>query len=419
MKFINLNHHDLEHYDYHWILGLRYHTKPPIPNLLTLLDARLKQKTGIHDLETQQTRLLQRPFLIRFFYQLFNIDDFAFNTYLLATYHVCQSTQKDVKHSMPKVEHQTTKPADVHLEETLDPTTSSPHSKDQGMPLAHDSTIEPENVTTPPPASSPTNNAPSTHVFMVNSHLLLDLVTIGLRSSVGDTLTWARVKQAFRAKVLLVHPDKPKGNAEDFHQLLYAFDHLKALLFNEHDDQGNFKDLNGQWTSYFEDSIKRREQELIIAERDLEALKQSSIRLAIKTKALVIETKALAIETKALAEERKELSIAEKRLEKERGLSREARQTLLVTLEKLRPLYNKRMGRDPSEPWPEKFGIPIGASHVPNPESSALAESSLPELIVSARHIQNFFFSTLEQPASPSTDSEDAPLPYSRSLSID
>ena len=260
-----LSRYDLSYYDYHWFWGLRHNARVLPENMLTLHEQLMGNKKEWFYLKEQKITIGQQNRIILFFYQLFNIDDFALNTYKLDAIKTLYDYQLELDQaelfngatgSAPQSSSNPMLASQYHFFYTASPSVLDNAS----------------NV-----LKSKTSELSQELKLLVDESIQPHLRTIGIDKKNGDQITLIELKHAYRKAALVGpyrHPDKG-GNKEGFCKLSSALDSLDAFFFP---DQHEGLSLNREWQDIFE-TLTRAEQSLTRTENSLEEIGKSNAEM--------------------------------------------------------------------------------------------------------------------------------------------
>lgn len=240
--FEGLGRNELSQYTYHWFWGLRHHQEALPHNLLFHIN-QLVINGALNRLIAEQEQCNKRNFFLRFFYYVFNINDAALNGYLIAAV-VALIQAKDPLILESESMFERVKQLRMDTFPTLGEAFYSvrsfifwPFKKAWGASGIPDSGERAANKEKP--YAEPNNNPQQSkddeglHQFTITNELKPFLEQLGIETPLGERLTWAEVRTAFRKKALQVHPDKAGGSKETFQELLSSFDGFKNSIFRK------------------------------------------------------------------------------------------------------------------------------------------------------------------------------------------
>jgi hypothetical protein len=105
MMILKLDATTLKHLNYHWLWGLRSNEIPQPVNLSSSVEALLGNKHLLTDRIRSQQTLNQHHAVFRFFYWLFNVNNYTYHAYLLAA---CKAHQQYLQALLPNASPQQT-----------------------------------------------------------------------------------------------------------------------------------------------------------------------------------------------------------------------------------------------------------------------------------------------------------------------
>ena len=309
---LRLSKEDLSYYDYHWFWGLRLHSAVLPTNMAMCLDAFIQDESQWACLKEQYTNIDQRHFIVRFFYRLFNIDNFALMTHMLAAINALDENQlpleiENMKSETPlaptdipfwalhirisrhfypadpslaleiaKKEKSLSKPnilADETSQGGAKPITgllryaparvqrffhaSAPGLKNEAPQM--EKRADSQNI-----PGKPADETSQSKEFIVDERMQSHLQLLGIKKTNGEMLALIEVRRAYRRAANegpYRHTDKG-GSKEAFCKLTTAVESLKLLFCS---DQTNARQLSELWREVGE-TLSRAEASLSRAE---------------------------------------------------------------------------------------------------------------------------------------------------------
>ena len=244
-----LNKDQISYYDYHWFWGLRLN-KTVIPNNIScLLKDLIIHEKRLLDLINQYTSIGQRNFIVRFFYRLFNIDNFALNTHILAAAKAMNEGQLE-----PEKQNMQSKTSQIYTDTPLWNLRAKfanyvanirKQFYPDGPSLQNGAQVAEEQADSISKSDKVNNQNIQTNEFMVDARMQSHLKLLNINKKNGDTILLADVRRAYRKAANegpYRHTDKG-GSKNAFCQLTDAVDSLTLLFFPEKSDAVKLSDL--------------------------------------------------------------------------------------------------------------------------------------------------------------------------------
>ena len=283
--FMGLTRNDLSHYYYHRLLGLRKSANRKADNLDYLAGELNGSNLRLQALQSQQAAMTEQYYIVRLFYRFFNINNYAFNTYLVAAHDVYTVSQNE-RETVPTLEAGIPVSKERGLmQQLLSLLEYSARGISAGITYARDivarynpslviqfirnyfrsNAIEQgrghseigrilvTNVVAPVADHLPAIETASGKQFCIIEAMHAPLQVLGIDGPNGGMLSWADVKTAYRQKALSTHPDRGHLNTE-FHAVKEALDRLQELIFDEPQSDA---ELSTQWDWYFSEIHSR------------------------------------------------------------------------------------------------------------------------------------------------------------------
>ena len=235
----------LPHFDYHWFWGLRYSKAPQRVNFGVEVVALLNDEVKLAELIARQTKLYHEHNAVeRYFYWLFNINNYTYQSYVLAA---CKGYQNYLAHtlekegSMPttnKSRWEALTSALTHANEKIkrffSPQTSAAFMKkaddeadDEVSANALVTRQEPSAAAAEASAAMPISQ--DVEAVMVTAAMQPHLAVLGINLQLGDSLKLADFKSSCKAQFLATHPDKG-GSDEAFRSMKEAAEALRKII---------------------------------------------------------------------------------------------------------------------------------------------------------------------------------------------
>ena len=252
----------LSYYNYHWFWGLRLNIQEVLPNNMAIcLDAFIQDKSQWPGLKEKYTKIAQRNFMVRFFYRLFNIDNFALMTHMIAAIKALYTLEKEnmmpeihtaVSWFIPWVYNFWFSDAPGLQEET-------PPAEKQANSMSG--------------SYQPANEKIQNKGCMIDERMLTRLQLLGIKKTNGETLTLIEINHAYKQaakKGPYRHPDKG-GSKEVFCELSTAMESLRLLFCPDETDAAELSEL---WREE-EEILSRAEASLSRTEASLAEMRAS------------------------------------------------------------------------------------------------------------------------------------------------
>ncbi|HBB53426.1 MAG TPA: hypothetical protein DCZ80_05950, partial [Legionellales bacterium] len=156
----------------------------------------------------------------RLIYQLFNIENYAFNLIIMKLFKKFSNPFQPQEHVDGS--HSSIWSSFVSLLGFFQQEEPDTLSED----LSVWRTVEPEahNIT-----DAPVTQVVTFASIQVNELYLSHILKLGMSKTIGDFVTYDEVKAAFKKKILVVHPDKG-GSNEEFRAVKASMDFLKKVF---------------------------------------------------------------------------------------------------------------------------------------------------------------------------------------------
>lgn len=326
MNILNgLKRQDIGNYYYHRLFGVLKSYNRTASNLYVLAEQLNRNGDCLQELRMQQDAMSQRHYIARSFYRFFNINNYAFNIYLLMAHEVYTTNQQNQDGDiMSELEENILNRQERALVQGFSTLWNYSAQKIREGIWSVSEVIsyvwnyfngeitepgreqfEVERIVTPEEDQQPVVETDNGKQFYITESMHEHLQVLGIDSPNGGTITWADVKAAYRQKALATHPDKGYL-ATDFHAVKNALDNLKELIFNESESN---EDLSAQWDVFFREIIKEINRHCDNAERA--AAETNSY--ALETTIYAAETKIYAAETKIYTTETKRYTVDAKK----------------------------------------------------------------------------------------------------------
>lgn len=298
-----LNKATISHYDYHWFWGLRCNSHVPAKNLTIPVEELEQNASLLLSLQTQQTQVMARSVLTRFFFRWFNINNYAHNSYKLAAFDAYKEFKQEYGNA---AEEEGLYPRyGVRMELLKD--SSWDWATQRMIKLLFSAYRIGLRSYTAPPKSAPSKNFQpesnpivSQH-FMVKPKMLPYLKVLNIQANGGEYLSWLEVKQAFRREALCRHPDKPGGSHELFCELKEALESLKAQVY------GSKPELKQQWDTYFSDAFEELSREIARAHSTLDRVDEIYVEISQTHKEISQTLKEISQTQKGISQTLKEI----------------------------------------------------------------------------------------------------------------
>jgi hypothetical protein len=250
----------LKYLNFHWFWGLWYSTKQQPGNIGSEVEALIRDENKLNQIITNQLIINQQNVVLRFFYRLFNINNYAFHTYLLEAYNGYKQRQESRQENILAMNRE-----DNERSSTAEMSAKMPSPLfDITTPWSFSGIY---NYFTSPSKNSSEPNAENTAVineelpskeeqakdefFLITFAMQPHLKVLGIHSNIGDKVTLSHYKSTCRAQWLKSHPDKPTGSNDLFCRVNNAIESIKNLLNPE---------TSVTFQSYFDD-LRRRVDE--------------------------------------------------------------------------------------------------------------------------------------------------------------
>ena len=229
----------------------RKKTKAPSDFSRKVLDL-LSDFPRLKSVNSNQMSLAQANGFIRFFYWLFNIDNYAVNAYLLAA---CRLHNPEVFRSLNEPSHPWTEIERkcVHLTWTIKKLQSLGviHTK-QPVEPAEQTSIIVLNPTGPIPRGSEAQPSTLSRVMRpikINPYIEDSVATLGIQRVDGEFLSWEEFKQAFFLKARKAHPDRG-GSEQEFGRINTAAEKIRLLFLSQVYPQQYTSPFSGELASF-------------------------------------------------------------------------------------------------------------------------------------------------------------------------
>ena len=233
----------LTHLNYHWFWGLRYSKTPQSVNLGADVGKLMKDESKLADIINSQANLyINHNAMARFFYWLFNINNYSYHAYLLAA---CKGHQNYLSRSLEKGASMTT-PYNIgwgilasgmvaglgyagrRIYRFLTDAAETNPTKEASDDVSSSSLVRLLE------AASKTKREATTHLadveaVIVTAPMLAHLKVLGIDLNPGDTLKLSVFKSTCRARYLSAHPDKG-GTTEEFRRAREAAESLITIM---------------------------------------------------------------------------------------------------------------------------------------------------------------------------------------------
>ena len=274
-----LNRVALSRFNYHWLWGLRYNAVVQTNNLTARFAELRADNAVLCELWIQQASVNQYHFIVHVFYRLFNLDNYALNTYILVAYeaYVAHQSSVDKEINMPFILQREegglnwldwARHRMYHFCNFNGLFRSSDHiANDNGVNAETDSDTseDPGDRTwTVREAVAPIHQSDDIQLT-VRSNMQPFLSLLDLNINTGALLNLSDVRVAYRRKVLLAHPDRG-GSNERFHAVQNALEQLKCLGRSELSSQIV---SDNQFADYFTDMMNEINLSLDSCDRNL------------------------------------------------------------------------------------------------------------------------------------------------------
>ena len=244
----------LTHFDYHWFWGLRYSKAPQRVNFGIEVVALLSNEVKLAEVIARQTKLYHEHNAVeRYFYWLFNINNYTYQSYVLAA---CKGYQNYLDHTLEKEDTMPTTnklPLDRlasflapagRMIQRLWPKTSVAFAKKADDEVSANALVrrqEPSSAAAEASSAAAMSISKDVEVVIVTAAMQPHLAVLGINLQLGDSLKLADFKSSCRARYLAAHPDKG-GSDEAFRRVSEAAEALRKIISS----QANPADLPSQ-----------------------------------------------------------------------------------------------------------------------------------------------------------------------------
>ena len=194
---------ELSHYSYHWFWGLRYNKSVRLDNIAEgLCDSNV-----LYNCLSQEKRLSQRNVIIRLFYRLFNINNYALNRYRLAAFKAIKKYNASIQGRNIMESDTLERPRAGNVLSRLVQGVSGlwrrPSKTSVVIRTVDGATSE---------AAGPTEDALGEQTITVTESMQPHLQTLGIYQTTDSGLTWADVKKAYYKMARIIRTDKGGDN---------------------------------------------------------------------------------------------------------------------------------------------------------------------------------------------------------------
>ena len=233
----------LTHLTYHWFWGLRYSKTPKPVNLGVEISRLVKDESKLADIINSQVNLyIDHNAMVRFFYWLFNINNYTYHAYLLAA---CKGHQNYLYPSSEKGTSMTT-PYNIgwgilasgmvaglgyagrRIYRFLTDAAEASPTKKATDDVASNALVKLQETSAAKRDATP--ERADVESVIVTASMLPHLEVLGINLSPGDSLNLSDFKSTCRARYLASHPDKPGGTPEVFRCVREAAESLITIM---------------------------------------------------------------------------------------------------------------------------------------------------------------------------------------------
>ena len=309
----------LTHLDYHWFWGLRYSKTPNPVNLGADVGKLMKDESKLADIINSQANLyIDHNATLRFFYWLFNINNYTYHAYLLAA---CKGHQNYLNRSFEKGTSMTT-PYNIgwgilasgmvaglgyagrRIYRFLTDAAEASPTKKATDNVPSNALVKLQEATSAAKREATPEHA-DVEAVIVTAPMLPHLEVLGINLSPGDSLKLSDFKSTCRARYLAVHPDKPGGTTEEFRRVREAAESLITIMSSRDHSRKihSFKDDPDKYWADFNACMDEIWAKIVKAKADW-AVARANIDAAkadwAVAKANIAEARAYRAETKVL-----------------------------------------------------------------------------------------------------------------------
>ncbi|MDP3561527.1 MAG: hypothetical protein Q8R83_05040 [Legionellaceae bacterium] len=281
----SLNKTNLAHFDYHWLWGLRYHQVPPPINLSSHFDEWGKMPERVAWVQAKQKKI--DGYYFKFFYWLFNIENYATDFHKLKAYLMFKQ-EAPMRNSQAETTSNSENGGDERNASCADVLSQLYAGISYPFLFAGQSMtafVASFCQTRQQPSEQSTDlivlSSVHEHVRQLHSEALRSvqyihdkviinwqmqncLLLLDIAVEEGDRLAWHNIKKAYRVKLLSSHSDKG-GSDSDFIILKLAFDVLDNLRLGNTSIGG---DLYDELVSELQKKRDREDVELALVRQE-------------------------------------------------------------------------------------------------------------------------------------------------------
>lgn len=248
--------------DYHWLWGIRYKKSPEQGNVGSAINTLCSDVTRREAMQAAQLAIYEKPAFIRFFYWLFNMNNYSYNGYVLAAYQAYTSNlSQNSKDNTTMIQQGAMAVVGLGVA-----TVGAIAYFGKGILRVLTGTgVREHNQSTQRSlvllgaANAPVQRAAGTikqDAIMISSEMMPYLIVLDINLEIGRTLSRTHFRSICRARWLRTHRDTG-GSDEAFLRANSAIQSLNAFFNRQDKDALN----SNYWPDFMDDlltSIERR-----------------------------------------------------------------------------------------------------------------------------------------------------------------
>jgi archaellum component FlaC len=223
----------LKRLQYHWFLGLRGVSESSKPNVWARIELWKTQPSVVADIRKRQAKILQRFWLIRLVYWVFNVSHYAEHHYTLGAYDLVFTCSEEDKIKMFSNTGITEVPKNVVglFKKTFSQVAGFIKNASPFGTSGEESHTESKQK---PAGSTGVIQAELTkkETIVVEKSMIAALAILHLNYEIGQNLPFNVLKKAYFERAIATHPDKnlSPDAKEIFQSVLGAYEELNAVF---------------------------------------------------------------------------------------------------------------------------------------------------------------------------------------------